>query len=115
MASGFQSLVDAEHAILDGLKVDIAVVDYDLRAAETGIQFIDRMSAKLGRRIPALVLSGGTDTKTLAALAQSGKAWLTKPADPDFIIASLDSVMKSSTLANEAQPPELTSKKCDSK
>jgi CheY-like chemotaxis protein len=88
-AYGFGSSADAESAVIGGLSVDAAIIDFDLRGLETGVQFIDRMGERLGRTIPTLILSGGTDSETMTILGNSGKPWLTKPADPDFIVATL--------------------------
>ncbi|MBA2126313.1 hybrid sensor histidine kinase/response regulator [Hyphomicrobium methylovorum] len=94
VAHGFERAADAELALNDGLKVDAAILDFDLRDRETGLEFIHRMSEKQGGPIPAVILSGGTDFGTLAALAKSGTAWLTKPADPELIVATLTSAMR---------------------
>jgi DNA-binding response OmpR family regulator len=59
------------------------------------------MSRKLDRSIPAIILSGGTDSATLAALAKSGRPWLTKPADPELIVATLSAILKSNGAAND--------------
>ncbi len=59
---GYERSADAERALMQGLVVDAAVLDFDLRGPETGLEFIARMSEKLGGAIPALILSGGTDS-----------------------------------------------------
>lgn len=69
---GYQRAADAEAAFADGLTIDVAILDFDLRNRETGFEFISRMSHETGRFIPALVLSGGNRTATLATLAESG-------------------------------------------
>jgi signal transduction histidine kinase/ActR/RegA family two-component response regulator len=91
---GYQTAADAETALQEGLAIDVAVLDFDLRGRETGLEFIKRMSGRFGRNIPAIILSGGTDSATLATLAKSGRPWLTKPADPELIAATLGAVSK---------------------
>ena len=98
---GYQRCDDAELAFSDGIAIDAAVLDFDLRGPETGLEFIARMSRKLGRSIPSIILSGGTDSATLAALSKSGKPWLTKPADPELIVATLSAILKSKRAAHE--------------
>jgi len=98
---GYQRCADAELAFNDGIAIDAAVLDFDLRGPETGLDFIARMSRKLDRSIPAIILSGGTDSATLAALAKSGRPWLTKPADPELIVATLSAILKSNGAAND--------------
>jgi CheY-like chemotaxis protein len=91
---GYQRGSDAAAALSEGLTIDAAILDFDLRDQETGLEFITRMSAELECFIPAVILSGGTDSATLATLAKSGRPWLTKPADPELIVATLNAVIK---------------------
>lgn len=91
---GYQSSPEAEIALYNGLVVDAAVLDFDLRGTETGLEFINRMAAELNQDIPSVLLSGGTDSATLAMLSKSGKPWLTKPADPELIAATLSVIFK---------------------
>lgn len=103
---GYQRAADAEAAFADGLTIDVAILDFDLRDRETGLEFISRMSHETGRFIPALVLSGGTDSVTLATLAKSGRPWLTKPADPELIVATLHAVIKAGRAAARQRAAE---------
>jgi ActR/RegA family two-component response regulator/anti-sigma regulatory factor (Ser/Thr protein kinase) len=98
---GYQYCKDAEIALNNGIAIDAAVLDYDLRGPETGLEFIARMCGQLGRHIPSIILSGGTDAATLAALAKSGRPWLTKPADPELIVATLGAILKSNKAADD--------------
>ena len=86
---------------MDGVAIDAAVLDFDLRGPETGLEFAARISRKLGKLLPSVILSGGTDCATLAALAKSGRPWLTKPVDPDLIVATLAAVLKANDVAND--------------
>lgn len=79
----------AETVLTSTDPIDVALVDYDLAAGETGVAFIQRMERRLGRPIPTLILSGATDGATLAALARSGRPFLTKPADARAITEAL--------------------------
>lgn len=91
---GYQSANDAEKALDKGLVIDALLLDFDLRGAETGLEFINRIAARLNTDIPAVILSGGTDSATLAILAKSGRPWLTKPTDPELIAATLSAILK---------------------
>ncbi|MBS0235050.1 MAG: response regulator [Proteobacteria bacterium] len=91
---GYQSGADAETGLHNGLVIDAAVLDFDLCGSESGLEFIRRMTAKLNCDIPSVLLSGGTDSATLALLAKSGMPWLTKPADPELIAATLSVILK---------------------
>jgi DNA-binding response OmpR family regulator len=96
VAFGYQSSIEASAALDSGLVIDAAVLDFDLRGAETGLEFIKRMAAQTENDIPCILLSGGTDSATLAVLAKSGRPWLTKPADPELIAATLGAILKTS-------------------
>ena len=58
---GFERSTDAEVALMDGVAIDAAVLDFDLRGPETGLEFAARISRKLGKLLPSVILSGGTD------------------------------------------------------
>ncbi|HVX36657.1 MAG TPA: ATP-binding protein [Hyphomicrobium sp.] len=103
---GYQRAADAEAALVNGLAIDVAILDFDLRDQETGLEFINRMSGEIDRFIPAVILSGGTDSATLAALAKSGRPWLTKPADPELIVATLNAVIKAGRAAHNSTAEE---------
>ena len=78
------TIAQAEEHVLSA-PLDAAVVDINLSTGETGPDFIDRMERQLGRRLPALILTGATDAETLSGLVLTGRRWMTKPADPDAI------------------------------
>lgn len=103
---GYQRVADAEAALANGLAIDVAILDFDLRDQETGLEFINRMSGEIDRFIPAVILSGGTDSATLATLAKSGRPWLTKPADPELIVATLNAVIKAGRTAMQSATAE---------
>lgn len=93
LAFGYQTAAEAEKGLCKGLAIDAAVLDFDLRGSETGLEFIKRMAARTNTDIPTVILSGATDSATLAILAKSGRPWLTKPADPELIAATLSAIL----------------------
>jgi signal transduction histidine kinase/ActR/RegA family two-component response regulator len=86
---GATSPAEAEGILSGGFGADALIVDFDLGCTETGLAFLGRMERKFLRKIPSLILTGGTDKTTLAAVANSGVRWLTKPADPDVLASAL--------------------------
>ncbi len=101
LAFGFHSATEAETALDNGLAIDAAVLDFDLRGQETGLEFIKRMAARPSTDFPTVILSGGTDSATLAILAKSGRPWLTKPADPELIAATLSALLNTRKASQE--------------
>ncbi|MGH6816657.1 MAG: ATP-binding protein [Hyphomicrobiaceae bacterium] len=93
-AHGFETPALVEDALRRGFTADAAVVDFDLKSDESGPASIQRMERQLGRSIPTLILTGGTDRATLAAVMATGRPWLTKPADPEAIAAALVALVK---------------------
>lgn len=89
---------EAEAMLAAGFGADALVMDFDLGGAETGLDFLGRMEAKFLRTIPGLILTGGTDPTTLAAVIASGRSWLTKPADPDVVAAAIAGIVARSRL-----------------
>ena len=81
---------------------DLYVVDIHLDAGETGPQFLDRMEKIIGRRLPALILTGATDGQTLSELTQGTRRWMTKPADPDAIAETLAEI----AISHPSEPRE---------
>jgi signal transduction histidine kinase/CheY-like chemotaxis protein len=101
---GCETTAEAEKALLTGGQFDAAIVDHHLGGPETGDQFITRLEASLATTLPTLILSGGTDAATLAALARSGRPYLTKPADARAITAALSSLLRERTATSAARP-----------
>lgn len=66
-----------------------AVVDHDLGGGQTGPGFLDAYTAATGRVLPAVVITGSTEARTLAALTTSGRPWLIKPVDLDVLRVTL--------------------------
>jgi signal transduction histidine kinase/ActR/RegA family two-component response regulator len=78
---------------------DAAVVDHDLGGGQTGPDFLDAHSARSGRALPAVIITGSTEAATLAKLAAGGRPWLIKPIDLDVLRLTL------SRLANPVPAP----------
>jgi signal transduction histidine kinase/ActR/RegA family two-component response regulator len=84
---------EAEAILTSGFGADALVMDFDLGGPETGLDFLGRMEVKFLRKIPGLILTGGTDAVTLATVIASGRSWLTKPADPDIVAAAIAGIV----------------------
>ncbi len=102
VASGATSPGEAEAMLGQSAEIDAMVVDFNVGGGETGLDFLRRMERKFGRTIPLLVLSGGTDAATLAALVRSGVNWMTKPADPDAVAGALAAMARRGDMKGDA-------------
>ncbi|MBL8302818.1 MAG: response regulator transcription factor [Ideonella sp.] len=74
---------DGPHAVL---------VDLRLPGALDGVQELQRLRERLGRTVPALLLTGDVTVSTLALLARTGLPWLPKPAPVHRLAAWLAAV-----------------------
>lgn len=64
------------------------VVDYGLRG-ETGVEAADALSARLGRALPTVILTGDTDPVRLREVEASGHCLLHKPTEPSQLVSAL--------------------------
>ena len=79
-ASGMEVLAHAgEHA---AQRLHAAVVDYQLRDGQSGIEAIRALRAVCGHDLPALLVSGASSADRLNELKASGFDWLSKPVRP---------------------------------
>jgi signal transduction histidine kinase/FixJ family two-component response regulator len=72
-----------------GAAPDVIVSDYRLREAETGIEVVERLRARYGAHIPALLVTGDTAPDTLRLIGASGLPHLSKPLRPAKLRALL--------------------------
>ena len=88
VVTGCASSEEAERALVHGLRADVAIVDFNLGGDDTGVAVLGRIERARGR-MPALILTGGTDADTLSALEATRRPWLIKPADPEAVARHL--------------------------
>ena len=103
---GATSIAQAEDVLNQGFRVDAIVVDFDLGCEETGLDFLGRMERTLRKKVPGLILTGGTDAATLAAVATGGVRWLTKPADPDVVAGAIAGIISRPNMELDVQRQE---------
>ncbi len=74
---------------------EVLVVDYRLRGGVTGAVAAGQIQAALGRRLPALLLTGDTEPRRLVEAQASGFGLLHKPVDPAALLRALAAVLES--------------------
>lgn len=89
------SIQEVDAVLGAGFVPELAIVDLRLEALDDGIDLIERLRARLGASLPALLLSGDTGAAEIARVRASGVPLLTKPVSP----ARLKSVLHSSLAA----------------
>ena len=76
----------ALRAMAAGIAIDAAIVDYDL-GDELGPDVIADFWRETGTRFPILIVTGSTQPEVLRELQRRGHPWITKPVNPDVLIA----------------------------
>lgn len=67
--------------LLDGIPPDIVVSDYRLADGESGFDVIKRVRDTFDREVPALVITGDTDSQVMRHMATQGIRVLHKPVE----------------------------------
>jgi two-component system CheB/CheR fusion protein len=65
----------------DGFRPDLLLIDYNLGAPIDGIELVNQLLRALPYRLPAILVTGSTDSDAILRFESSGHAWLSKPVD----------------------------------
>ncbi len=76
----------ALRSLAAGVPIDAAIVDYDL-GDERGPDVIRAFCEETDSAFPILIVTGSTEPEVLKRLQKSGHPWVTKPVDPDVLLA----------------------------
>jgi signal transduction histidine kinase/ActR/RegA family two-component response regulator len=74
-----------------GLSPDLLLCDYNLRGSPDGVTTIDLLRAALGRKVPAVVMTGDIRSQTISSIASQGVAVLIKPFVAEELLQALQS------------------------
>ncbi len=66
---------------LDGFRPGILLVDYNLGTPMDGLALVETLEKHLPEPVPAILVTGATDTDAILRFEASGHAWLAKPVD----------------------------------
>lgn len=81
--------LDAALNLLSGFVPDVLLVDHRLRAHRTGVQAVEVIRQTLGRRVPAVLITGDTAPERLRDAHASGLALLHKPVPAERLLSVL--------------------------
>jgi two-component system CheB/CheR fusion protein len=76
-------------AIAAGFDPEIVVTDFHLADGETALDVVRVVRERLGRDVPALMLSGDSSAGARAAAGVAGLSLLLKPVDPVELLARI--------------------------
>ena len=71
-------------------RVDVLLVDYRLPGGVTGPRAIEQIGKRLGRAMPAVLITGDTAPERLREATASGLLLLHKPLEPDTLLRALN-------------------------
>jgi len=74
---------------------ELMLVDYRLRDNVTGSTVISALQRRIGRAIPAIIITGDTAPKRLKEAADAGHPLLHKPVGPDKLRRTMDTLLRS--------------------
>ena len=80
---------------------DVIIADFHLRGEETGIMAIERIRRFVGKPIPALIITGDTDSGRLREAAENGHTLVHKPVRSDQLQRLIAAELRG---AAEAEP-----------
>lgn len=89
-ACASEAQIDA--ALAAGLKPELLVMDLRIDGELQGIAIAARTRAKLAIPPPTIIITGDTGPETLAALRESGYAWLIKPIATHILAETIRTV-----------------------
>ena len=75
-------------------KPDLIISDYHLAAGKTGIEVIEAVREAVSARVPAFLISGDTDPKSVRNAAAQGFHLLHKPVEPMALRAMFDLTLR---------------------
>ncbi len=83
---------------------DVIMADYRLRGEETGIMAIECIRRFVGKPIPALIITGDTDSGRLREAAEKGHALVHKPVQSDKLYRLIAAEIRGAPEPAEAEP-----------
>ena len=72
------------------MRPEILLTDYNLPGAMTGLELLTTLRAKLGYRLPGIVLTGDISCETLTRISTEDGIHLSKPVKPEVLAAAIE-------------------------
>lgn len=85
---------EAEASVFPSRPPDLVIVDYRLRRNASGIETIGKLQQRIGKPVPALVITGDTAPDRLREAQESGYPLLHKPVMPARLRSAMRQLME---------------------
>jgi two-component system CheB/CheR fusion protein len=96
---------EAEEVIIrNGVRPDMAILDYNLPRGLTGVQILTRLRERLGSDLPALIVTGDISTETLSEISKQNCVHRSKPIKGETLTQVVQQI-----LAEPRAPPNISS------
>ncbi|AGW93638.1 ATP-binding response regulator [Cupriavidus necator] len=79
----------------------LILADYRLRGHRTGQEALDAIRQRLGRHVPAIIITGDTAADRLRTAHAGGTALLHKPVEPQELQEAIDALLHATTAQGE--------------
>ena len=86
---------------------DLVLADYRLAQGESGLTGVQRMRQRLGREVPAILVSGDTAPSRIREVHVAGHVLLHKPVDPALLRACLSEALAARPAPRARRPGEV--------
>jgi signal transduction histidine kinase/CheY-like chemotaxis protein len=91
----------AERCKRDGRCPDVLIADYRLPGGETGVDVVEQLRAIVGRKVPAVIVTGDTSAESERAVRTCGCGLLRKPIVADELVASVATAVPGPSAADQ--------------
>jgi CheY-like chemotaxis protein len=87
---------DALTLVAEGIRPDFVLSDYNLRGSMNGIESIKALRSALAWNVPAIVMTGDIQSKTIEAIASRDVSVLIKPFLAEELLRLMTRLQRSS-------------------
>ncbi len=89
---------------LDGFRPDVLLVDYNLGTAMDGLALVEAISKHLPEPVPAILVTGATDTDAILRFEASGHTWLAKPVESAQLRRTVSYLLEKARRRRQSKP-----------
>lgn len=89
---------------LDGFRPNMLLVDYNLGTAMDGLALVETIGRHLPEPVPAILVTGATDTDAILRFEASGHAWLAKPVESALLRRTVSYLLEKARRSRKGKP-----------
>lgn len=89
---------------LDGFRPNVLLVDFNLGTAMDGLALAETIGRHLPEPVPAILVTGATDTDAIMRFEASGHAWLAKPVESAQLRRTVSYLLEKARRGRKGKP-----------